>query len=64
MTATTSGITFVDVDVTGLMHTLQVEPQLLAFHADRSLNAHQATGVILSFSHPREVKQNSVERHR
>jgi len=64
MTATTSRISFVDVDVTGLMHALQVEPQLLAFHADRPFDTHQAAGVVLSLTHAGEVEQNSIERHR
>ena len=46
MTATTTRITFVNVDVAGLMHALQVEPQFLAFHADRPFNAHQTASVV------------------
>ena len=64
MASTATRITFINVDVASLMHPLQVKSELLALNSNRSLNAHQATGVILSFSHPREVKQNSVERHR
>ena len=64
MTSTTTRITFVDVDVTGLMHALQVKSQLLAFHANRPFNAHQTAGVVLSLTHAGEVEENSIERHR
>ena len=64
MTATAARITFIDADVPGLMHALQVEPKLLTLHADRPFNAHQTAGVVLSLTHAGEVKQNSIERHR
>jgi len=64
MTATTTRITFNDVDIAGFMHALQVEPQLLAFHANRPFNTHQTTGVVFPLTHAGEVEQNSIERHR
>ena len=64
MAATTPRITFIDVDIAGFMHALQVEPQLFALNANRPFDAHQAAGVVFPLTHAGEVEQNSVERHR
>ena len=52
MATTAPGILLFNVDITCIMHALQVKTQLFSFHTYSTLNAHQTSSAILSFTHP------------